>query len=129
MFEAAGDAQLPGVLAKGPFPGDEILVYAGWAVPAAGGGGVERQGTEGQGTVAVPHDGEFAAGVQGSGSEHVRGGIQESLSVASQACRLAASTSGNLPSREKRESRLLSATRELPPFVSQAGFRELEPRE
>ena len=79
LFEAAGDAQLPGVVAKGPFPGDEVLVHADGAVPAAGGGGVESQGTEGQGTVAVPHDGEPAAGVQGSGSEHVRGGVQEKL--------------------------------------------------
>ena len=78
LFEAAGNARRPCVVAKGLFPGDEVLVRSDGAVPAAG-GVVESQGTERQGTVAVPHDGEPAAGVQGSGREHVRGGVQEEL--------------------------------------------------
>ena len=85
LFEAAGDTQLRGVVAEGPLTGDEVLVHAHRTGPAAGGVGVggvgvehtEREGAEGQRTVPVPHDGDPAAGVEGSGSEQVRSGVQK----------------------------------------------------
>ena len=90
LFKAAGDAQLRGVVPERPLTGDEVLMHAHRTGPAAGGvrvgAGVgvgvgvehtEREGAEGQRTVPVPHDGDPAAGVEGSGSEQVRGGVQE----------------------------------------------------
>ena len=111
VFEAGADRQGLGVRPQRPFTGDEVMVDPdGVPAPSVSAPSVRAP-------YRSPTTARRAPGFSMPAASISRALSSRSLSVASQACRLAASTSGNLLSRAKRVSKLVSATRVVPPFL------------